>query len=72
MKSQDIAVITIWAYILIGIVAFGHSASQPGRQCYGGDGPYLCGMVQQAVAGVFAGALWPLYFSWVVADGIRA
>lgn len=56
-------------YLIGAIIAFGHSAAGNSGRCNlpkeiaeGG-----C-MGQAAIAGIFAGAAWPLYWSWEAFD----
>ena len=55
------------AYALIGVVAFGHSASGDGHKCARHVEEVVCA----AVDGLLAGFAWPLYVSWVAAEALR-
>lgn len=62
-------------YVVIALITFGHSASTPRYICVSGKlynaqdvgAPDL----RPAVEGLFAAVLWPLYWSWEVADTVR-
>jgi len=54
----------ITAYIICGILSFGHSA---GNSDIGADNStWSSEKAGMAIEGFLAGALWPLYASWVI------
>lgn len=61
------------AYWAVAIATFGVSASDPSRVCmnrYSGE-LRPCENAEITFAGVFAGAAWPLYWSWVAAAKVQ-
>jgi len=56
-------------YIVTAIATFGYAASGPISSCDGGiRDPGKC----RAERGFAAAVFWPLYWSWVLADEVRA
>ena len=57
---HKIAKIAMIGYAVVAIITFGYGASNLSGNC----GPHPCSTFDQAVGGVFAAVLWPLYWSW--------
>lgn len=55
------------AYVAIGILTFGHVAAAP-RHCADAHSDTLiqCRSIHHVLAGLGAGVMWPLYWSWEV------
>lgn len=71
MNKKTITKAALIAYAVIGIITFGHAASIAEAEA---DAEYaMCSAVENSVclesiyppfSGLFAAALWPLYWSW--------
>ena len=58
-----------WVWVAVAFVTFATSASDR-QQCLGFERKTDC-VPSRAMNGLIAGALWPLYWSWAIAEEIR-
>ncbi len=63
-------IICALAYAVVALVTFGVSASDPAHNCPVDDEYCVQGEIS-AVSGLVAGLLWPLYWTWTIADAAR-
>jgi hypothetical protein len=70
MKKKITTVVIVF-YWVMAAGSFGHSASNctTAYDSFTGPAGSKCDSAIAAVGGIFAGAAWPLYLSWVYFEG---